>query len=155
VQQQNLLLMMRWSMEMLLKGRRCCLAIRRRQQQQQQQMVFSSSSSSSSVPFYGALRPVISNENHSTLRDSSVFRRVLNTGLVLQRVVGGASSSDAAAASLDRVWTMCRCAVVAAKDPTRADAVARVGELTGGRALQKLLQDMMPPVGPSCAIAPS
>jgi ubiquinone biosynthesis protein COQ4 len=144
-QQQNLRLMMRWSMEMLPKGHHCCLAIRRRQQQQQRQMVFLSSSSSSSVPFYGAPRPIISNENHSTLLYSSVFRRVLNTGLVLQRVVGGASSSDAAAASLDRVWMTCHCAAVAAKDPTRADAVARVGELTGGHALQKLLRDVMLP----------
>jgi len=84
------------------------------------------------IPFYGAPRPPSSTDQRN--------------GSSSDTTASGCPAAAATAAErLVRTWQH---AVTAVRDPTRADAVAAVGELTGRLALSALLQDMRrDPVG--------
>ena len=75
---------------------------------------------SSSVPFYGLPRPL---PNERSVTDSKLSHLHDNSWF----------------ASLTNCWHWAQTAV---RDPTRADAVAAVGELTGHRALHAMVQHM-------------
>lgn len=88
--------------------------------------IVSQLSFASSVPFYGA--PRLSKQQVTTSSSTTAgFSKVF--------IVGGAETAE-------RLWLTWQFAVAAARDPTRADAVAAVGELTGSVALQAMLESM-------------
>jgi ubiquinone biosynthesis protein COQ4 len=89
---------------------------------------FGNLSSENTIPFYGAPRRQLNMPTETPSGDCSLKSNI--------------------PAALEKLWLTTRFALIAARDPTRADAVAAVGELTGEHALQRLLRSMQAdPVG--------
>lgn len=89
----------------------------------------SSDSSGEKIPFYGLPRPP-KRDSHFNLPNNGLLSLVSDIGSILT----GNNAS--------RIALTLQHAATALRDPTRADAVAAVGELTGTFALQNLLELM-------------
>jgi len=141
--------------------------VRCQTQQQQQQRLYASSTAthnSSSEPFYGSPRPPTQqrrlyfspNDSSTATTAAQMVAPVMDTlATVLEQVHQQVHSTSAGPQSQQqsqpfpsKIALTLRQASIALQDPTRADAVAAVGELTGTLALQKLQRVMrLDPVG--------
>ncbi|KAL3756190.1 hypothetical protein ACHAWU_007141 [Discostella pseudostelligera] len=107
----------------------------------------SSSSSTAATPFYGAARPLSSRFNTPSRKreneESSNLSTSQSPNAASHRQQHPHNHNLPQLTPLQRLATLIHSSLAALSDPTRADAVAAVGEVTGSYALSKVMAGMM------------